>query len=207
MFSANSGQLCDLEDARMPVLYNTWKHDAESLRRRIAACSADADLAPLASRLVVVGTDLMDLYTGSLRPAEIADKIVSLLQRDARLALDAYKPWLADAGGYRTVILGEDQSQWVLRLGDPAGRYVHVHPGRGTPHTRRVRANVLKTAVLVLAHVRVHGGDSLNVELINRVRQKYLSLSPIRGVEGDQGLGTVLALLGASPVVTERKSN
>src|SRR6516162_2084579 len=69
VFSANSGQLCDLEDARMPVLYNTWKHDAESLRRRIAACSADADLAPLASRLVVVGTDLMDLYTGSLQPA------------------------------------------------------------------------------------------------------------------------------------------
>ena len=43
-----------------------------------------------------------------------------------------------------------DGSAWVLRQGEEGGRYVHVHPGRRTPPTLRVRATVLKTAVMAL---------------------------------------------------------
>ena len=187
------------KEIRFPVLFNTWKHHAAALRRRIAACGDAADLTALAKRLVVTGSELMDLYTGELGPGTIADKVITSLQEGGRLALESYRPWVTEAGGYRTVTFSEDESQWVLRLGDPADRYIHVHPGRWTPHTRRVRANVLKTAVMVMAHTRIYGSDPLDVKNVNAVRQSYLALSPVRSVEGDQGLGAVLALLAARP--------
>lgn len=196
----------DEADVRFPVLLNTWKHHAGTLRERIAACNNNDQLGLLASRLVKIGAELMDLYTGALPPAAIAEKVIALLESDGRLALCEYRPWVAEAGGYRTVTLAEDQSQWVLRLGEETGRYVHIHPGRWAPNTRRVRANVLKTAVMVLAHARVHGGDARDIRLINTVRQKYLSLSPMRSIEGEQGLGAVLSVLETGHGRRERKN-
>ena len=72
---------------------------------------------------------------------------------------------------------------------------VHLHPGRWAPETRRVRANVLKTALMVLAYTAVHGGDPRDVAVINRVRQQYLGMAPIRELLGDQGLGVILDVL------------
>ena len=87
----------------------------------------------------------------------------------------------------------------MLRLGDEADRYVHVHPARWVPQTCRVKANVLKTAVMVLAYTAVHGGDPLDVALVNRVRRDYLGLAPLgRDLAGDQGIGQTIQLLRGS---------
>src|SRR5439155_910547 len=80
-----------------------------------------------------------------------------------------YRAWVEGQGGYGILTFPEDESRWVLRLGDEGDRYVHVHPGRWTPATLRVRANVLKTAVMVLAYVGAHGGDPLDRALVHRV--------------------------------------
>jgi hypothetical protein len=183
-----------------PVLFNIWKHHAGMLRQRVreAAFKGEAGLDELAGNLVVLGTELMDLYSGPLSPQEIAERVIANLESQGRLPLQPFQRWLADAGGYRVLTL-EDMSRWVLRLGDEAGRYVHVHPARWAPQTRRVRANVLKTTVLVLAWTAVHGGNPLDIGIVNRVRQQYLSLSPIGRVPDDQGLGLVIEFLGSTP--------
>jgi hypothetical protein len=183
-------------EAPAPVLLNGWKHHAGALRQRIRETveAGDVGLAELAGRLVVIGTELMDLYTGDLTPTAIADQVLAELTADGHLASNAYGTWVAEGGGYRVTTL-PDESRWVLRLGD-ADRYVHVHPARWAPRTRRVRANVLKTAILVLAYVGVHGGDPLDRALVNRVRQQYLGLAPMgKDLAGDQGLGGVIDLL------------
>ena len=51
-----------------------------------------------------------------------------------------------------------------LSGGDENGRHVHVHPGRWTTNTCRVRANVLKTAVVALAYTTV--ANILNLEFL-----------------------------------------
>jgi hypothetical protein len=185
-------------EAAAPVLLNTWKHHAPALRQRIretVQAGAPA-LDRLASRLVVMGTELMDLYTGRFTPAEIGEKVCAALAAEGRLALPAYRAWLAASGGYGVVTFAEDDSRWVLRLGDEADRYLHVHPARWAPATYRVRANVLKTAVLVLAHVGIHGGDPLARDVVNLVRGRYLGLAPVgRDLAGDQGLGKILTVL------------
>jgi hypothetical protein len=186
-------------EATPPVLLNTWKHHASALRRRIKETTQAGELPALAGELVVIGNELMDLYLGALTPAEIGDEIIGRLSADKTLPLDAYRAWIQAGGGYRLVDLS-DTSRWVLRLGDEADCYVHVHPGRYSPKTRRVRANVLKTAVMVLAYVAVHGGDPMDVALVNSVRRQYLALAPIgKDLAGDQGLGGVIAILRDNP--------
>jgi hypothetical protein len=184
-------------DLPHPVLFNLWKHHAEALRQRIrdAAAGGDEGLAALPDNLLVVGTELMDLYTGTLPPAEIGHVVLARLQADKRLEREVYGGWVEGNGGYQLVTAAVDASVWVLRYAAEDERYVHVHPGRWTPHTRRVRANVVKTAVMVLAHAGVHGGDPRDVKRINLVRQKYLGLAPIRELTPDQGLDVLLAEL------------
>ena len=56
--------------------------------------------------------------------------------------------------------------------------------------------NALKAAVMVLAFAALHGGDPLDVVLVNKVRRDYLELSPLgRDLAGDQGIGQILRLL------------
>lgn len=188
-----------MDEIQKPVLFNTWKHHAGALRGRIAeaARGGEAGLRALAEGMVVIGTELMDLYVGRLTPAEIAAKVVARLQTDGLLAPDAYRTWVAEGGGYRLLTFAEDESVWVLRAGDDE-RYVHVHPGRWAPATLRVRANVLKTAALALAYAALHGGGPMGRALLNRVRAEYLGLAPVgRDPAGEQGVGRVIDVLRA----------
>lgn len=184
-------------EAPAPVLFNTWKHHAGALRQRIKdfAVRGEAALTDLAVELVVLGGQQMDLYVGRYAPAEIASLLLDQLGRDGLLAPDTFRAWVETGGGYRVLML-PDECAWVLRMGAEDGRYLHVHPGRWAPQTRRVRANVLKTAVLVLADAALHGGDPLELARVNRLRTAYLGLAPLgRAPDGEQGLGEVIDLL------------
>jgi hypothetical protein len=179
----------------IPVLLNTWKHHAGVLRQRIQTAIESGDLQTLANGLVVIGTDLVDFYLGPLSPAEIGRQVVDLLAVQHRLEREAYESWVLAGSGYQMVTLSDD-SRWVLRLGNEPDRYLHVHPGRYAEHTRRVRANVLKTAALALAYAGIHGGKPCERTLVNAVRQQYLGLAPIgRELTGDHGLGAIVQLL------------
>jgi hypothetical protein len=180
------------------VLFNTWKHHAAALRREITkTVQAGAPaLDELAGKLIVIGTELMDLYIGRLFPAEIGEKVLAVLQAEGRMDLPSYRAWLVANRGYGVLTFAEDGSRWVLRLGDETDRYVHVHPARWAPQTCRVRANVLKTAVMVLAHAGIHGGDPTERTRLNAVRAEYLRLAPVgRDISGAEGLGAVMKLL------------
>src|SRR5688500_4313005 len=139
----------DLEIPK-PVLFNTWKHHAGALRRRITAVvrGGEPALAALPEQMLVLGTELMDLYTGALTPNGMAERVLGQLRDAGRLAPEVYRPWVEEGGGYRTLTFAEDQTCWVLRAAADPDRYVHLHPGRWTPETRRVRANVTKTALM-----------------------------------------------------------
>jgi hypothetical protein len=183
-----------------PVHFNSWKHHAAALRERIAlVVRGQTTLDELCRGLAVIGSELMDLYTGVLSPVEIGDRVIAALEQGNHLSPEAYRLWLEANGGYQVLDFSEDSSRWILRLGEPQGRYVHVHPGRWTPHTIRVRANVLKTAVMVVAVARAQGKDPLELALINQVRTDYLGYSPIKNLRGAGGIrGTIEVLRGAA---------
>lgn len=191
-----------LWEAPAPVLLNTWKHHAAALRREIRKTvqAGATALDELADQLIVIGTELMDLYTGRFTPSEIGSLVIAQLRAEDRLALPALRGWIAASGGYGVLTFAEDDSRWVLRMGDESDRYIHVHPARWAPRTCRVRANVLKTAVMVLAHVGLHGGDAMELARVNAVRTEYLGLAPMgRDLSGADGLGALIQLLRSEP--------
>jgi hypothetical protein len=185
-------------DIPSPVLINAHKHHAGFLRERIrhAVATGPSSLQPLSEELVVVGTRLMDLYHGPFAPREIADKVLAELRSAGRASPDGFRAWVEEAGGYRTIDFMEDASRWVLRFGEEEGRFVHVHPARGSPFTMRVRANVLVTAVMAVAFAGIHSGDPLGRKVVNTVRRDYLGLEPLgRDAATSEGIGAVIALL------------
>lgn len=175
-----------------PVLLNCWKHHVGAIRSRIDRLDEDA-LNKLPAQLVRIGSELMDLYHGDFTPRAITMEVLDYLHTTSRLNLDAYRIWLEENRGYQVIPIAD--SSWVLRMGEEDGRYVHVHPGRWAPQTRRVRANVLKTAIMVMGYVHVKGGNPTSKKLVNYVRQEYLELSPMARVTGKEGLGAILDLL------------
>lgn len=181
-----------------PVLFNRWKHHAGAIRERIqtvAASGRDA-IAALPPELVVIGSDLMDLYLGELDPVAVVESVLAQLREQRLDVPDAYQKWIDSGSGYRLIELPEDGSSWTLRRGNDSDRFVHLHPGRGSVSTMRIRANVLKTAIMVRAHVLVHGGDPFDREVVNQVRITYLNFAPVRQIVPEEGIGRAIAVLG-----------
>lgn len=166
----------------MRVLFNAFKHHAGFLRERIARWT----LEEAAAEIVVIGHALMDLYTGPMPPDALSSWVMDELGGMDR---DEFAAWLAERGDYATLTHPEGTA-WVLRLGE-GERWVHLHPGRHSPNTVRVQANVLKTAILA----RVHG-DAMRLETVNAVRREWLGLPPLKEAPREGvGLGAVIAVL------------
>lgn len=125
-----------------PVLLNTWKHHAGWIRWRVAQAVSGGREAveALPAEMVVVGSRLMDLYTGPLTPAEIALELGDQLRAGGRFEYAPLADWLRGQGEYVLLDLS-DGSKWTIRLGPEDGRYIHLHPGRWVPNTMRVNAN------------------------------------------------------------------
>lgn len=179
-----------------PVLLNTWKHHAGWIRWRIgrAVSAGAAGVAELPREMAVVGTRLMDLYTGPLTPAEIGGHAVEQLRAADRLAFEPLSAWLAAQGEFSMIEL-PDGSKWTIRLGPEDGRYLHLHPGRWVPNTVRVQANTLRSAVVAHAHARLICGDPSDSAVVNEARRTYLGLLPVRELGADGGLGAIIAAL------------
>ena len=184
------------DDIPHPALLNLWKHHAGWIRARIARAVAGGSeaVAALPREMAVVGTRLMDLYTGALSPAVIAEFVFADLKTNGRFEFDALSAWLAGQDEYALFEL-PDGSQWTIRLGPADGRYLHLHPGRWVPHTMRVQANTLRSAVMAHAHARLTGGAPTDLAVVNEARKLYLGLLPVRELTGDGGLGAVIAAL------------
>ena len=139
----------------------------------------------------------MDLYYGSYSPVEIAKQIVEKLKSESVKELSDYESWLYKNGkDYQTMVLN-DYSVWALRHGEESRRYVHIHPGRYSPHTVRVKALTLKTAICALALLNVKSTSEFDVNLINEARKKFLNASPLKQLDPGTGLGKLMILFNS----------
>lgn len=185
------------DDLPHPALLNTWKHHAGWICSRIAeaASAGSAAVAALPTEMAVVGSRLMDLYTGSHAPAQIAESAFADLNARNVFEFEPLARWLSEQGGYALFAL-PDGSKWTVRLGPADGRYIHLHPGRWVPHTMRVQANTLRSAVMAHAHAKLVGADASDLAVVNEARKRYLGLLPVRELTGESGLGAVISALG-----------
>ncbi|TVR74699.1 MAG: hypothetical protein EA408_02045 [Marinilabiliales bacterium] len=176
-----------------PFMLNCLKHHAGYISDFITCYKGDP--TGLEKQLLVLGKSQMDLYTGGLSPAQVTGEIKNLLGEELTASERAYLGWLGEASGrYRELSLS-DGSVWILLPGKEKGRYIHVHPGRWSPDTIRVRSETLKSAIAVLIYCRIHGGDCSDLAVINEARVKLLGLSPVKEAGPRRGLGRMISIL------------
>jgi hypothetical protein len=178
-----------------PLLMNCWKHHGPTVLARIDAAVAGGEAAvrALPARLLQLGDALMDLYLGRLPLATIAAEVLAQLRARAVLEPAAFADWVGSGGGYRTLELS-DGSRWVLRASPVAGRHVHIHPARHSPHSIRAVANAFRSAIVALAWARQRGGDPFDVALYNDAR-RLLELPPVGSIGPDDGVGELMGRL------------
>lgn len=186
-----------LPDAMIPkpVLLNCWKHHLDFIVSKINEFSSREDLPVLKDALLKIGKSTTDLYSGKISPARAARIAIDLLKKNGFFSSPNYIDWISGKVNLYRSMIYPDRSVWVFRIGIDPGRYIHIHPGRGAPHTRRVKASVLKTAICVWIDSRSSGENPWNMDCINRVRKKYLGLSPVKNFNPDTELGKMLSLI------------
>jgi hypothetical protein len=171
----------------IPILFNPLKHHFSALQQMLV----QADPAEITTRLLSLGGSQMDMYAGPLAPEAIFDEIRAQLKSAGVDTRAAYEAFLAKSVGYAEMVLS-DTSVWILRLAEDKAHYIHLHPGRYSPHTFRVKASSLKTA---LAYQAARQTGILTNNLLadlNYVR-KELRLSPLRSTSES---GHILEIIG-----------
>ncbi len=177
------------------INFNCWKHHAGFITHQIKTIKKTETFEKLKLKLLKIGKSQMDLYFGNYLPEELSNQILSALDKKRISSFEEYKDWLFKKGKNYQLLKLKDRSVWTLRLGDDFKRYVHIHPGRYSPQTVRVKAITLKTAIIILCFKKLDQIKTVETEKVNEIRKKYLNESPIKSFSSASGLRRVINLL------------
>ena len=177
----------------MPVTFNCWKHHADFIKNQTALLQKNKiSKDKLRKLLLVIGESQMDLYLGKLSPKQIANEIISNVKNIGARNYSSYRNWISEAGKSYKQMKISDKSVWTLRLGNEKKRHIHIHPGRYSPLTIRVKAVTLKTTIAVNALVEGSEFGLPALISINEVRTSFLKLPPLKSLSLSSGVGKFL---------------
>lgn len=166
------------------ILFNALKHHRGFICQQLQQANA----ATLPDMLKMLGNSQMDIYYGSLNLPELFEEVITSVAIDET----SYLNMLKANGGYVEITLS-DSSRWILLPGTEPGKYIHLHPARYSPHSLRVKATVLKTALAVMVCLPAEARPDLKT--LNHIRVSMLQLSPVKHLEQCEHLWKVMEML------------
>jgi len=173
------------------ILFNALKHHRIFIRRQMQGLSTDA----LPALLKVLGNSQMDIYYGTLDLPGISEEVIAALQQTPVHDETSYLEWLQANKGYAEITLS-DTSRWILLPGTEPGRYIHLHPARYSPHSIRVKATILKTAIACM--IALPADQQPDLHTLNHIRRTLLDLSPVKDIAQCEHLLKVILMLKGS---------
>jgi len=177
-----------------PILFNPLKHYLAFIRELAGGQTMainDPRLKELTRELKHIGTSVMDIYTGNLSQESIYKEILEFLELNNLREKEAYKSWAGtDFDDFRIVTLS-DTSQWTLKYHNHETKYIHIFPARSSPHSFRVKANTLKSAIL---YIIIFGKDYVSDEDLNAARA-LMGLSPVKEVADAEAVTEMIEIL------------
>ncbi|HBC78555.1 MAG TPA: hypothetical protein DCZ51_07990 [Bacteroidales bacterium] len=177
-----------------PILFSPLKHYLPFIREFVSSRTLginDPGLKALTRELKHIGTCVMDIYTGELLMGTIFTEVIEFLKDNNSGERDIYKKWVGtDINDYRIISLS-DSSQWMLKYHDHETRYVHIFPARASPHSFRIKANTLKSAIL---YIIIFGKDYVSDDDLNAARA-LSGLSPVREVADAEAVMEMIEIL------------
>lgn len=170
-----------------PLTFNPYKHHLGFLREKIKLWKTQ-EWEDAEQDIRLIGNNLIDLYYGRLTITEIADEVLSFAEKNALTSPEKLAHWLYPLE-YRKIKFTDD-SFWVIKQGTDANRFLHIHPGKYSPFTIRVKATNLKTVVAVKILI---GEDPFpDLMAVNKIRVEKLNMSPVKGLEKGRGIARLL---------------
>ncbi len=163
----------------LPIAFNSLKHHLSAIKDFLKNEPFNHENLYTYKEIVnSIGGSLIDYYTGDLTPQQIAEQVIYQLKSmniHHRLSFDKWVE--SDGKNYQCLYLN-DGSKWALKSAKLEDRYVHIHPGRYSDRTIRVRSTTLKTA-LAYGIVKAIFDMDFSVESINFARQNLVLLPPM----------------------------
>ena len=136
----------------------------------------------------------MDIYSGILSPEDVFKEIMKFLEANNLIEKHAYIEWAgSDPKDLKTIEL-YDGSRWVMKYYNNEVRFVHLFPARYSPHSFRVKANTLKSAILYIICI---GKDFVTEEDLN-IARAFAGLSPVKDVVDAEAITEMIEILRGS---------
>jgi len=173
--------MTDEADIPLPVRFNPFKHH----RNYILSILDSAAPEEVIDLLDSVCSNYIDIYMGMLTPEVIVNGVIDILKSNQVFHFEDFCSWIASKNGYQQIKL-EDHSEWIIRKGDIAERYIHIHSTRSGPLTARFNGSTLKT-IYMLKTCFAGVPESLSLEKVNRIRMQ-IGLSPVKKLDRNKGI-------------------
>ena len=187
--------LINNDEIPAPFMFNLWKHHLRFILMELKKINNSIDLNNLGYELLGIGNSVMDLYTGKLSSSEIIAEIRAGLIAENLFEINQYVNWIHGSREHFKKLILSDGSIWILRTGSDIHKYIHIHPGKYSPNSLRVKSTSLKTAILFNAYRKTVDIHSALIEDINFVRKKYLKEPPVKRLIHGKGLSLILDYL------------
>ncbi len=177
-----------------PFKFNPLKHHLEFMKLFVSGpVTGDTKDNPgsVIRQLKHIGSSIMDVYSGSLTVVDICREVSDFLKTGKIENCKDFTAWAGiSVNDYRVATLS-DGSGWTLKYHDDVRRYVHIFPARTSPHTFRVKANTLKSAILYYILI---GKDYITGNDLNHARA-LLGLSPVRDPADAEAITEMIEML------------
>ena len=177
-----------------PFQFNPLKHHLfyikEFIFNRLAE-ENEINVKSLVKELKHIGTSVMDVYSGRLTVNDICKEVTEFLISKKLAGNRVFSDWTGkNFNDFRTITLS-DTSKWMLKFHDNKSRYVHLFPARLSPHSFRVKANTLKSAIL---YYIIIGKDYISRKDLNHARS-LLGLSPVKDPSEAEAITEMIEIL------------
>lgn len=174
-----------------PFQFNPLKHHLAYIKDFSNGDPGNDKAKELIREIKHLGTSVMDVYTGQLKIEEIIDEVRSILQSKGLLSVEKFSGWTGKNFSDFKIVTLSDSSQWTLKYYQGGLRFVHLFPARSSPHTFRVKANTLKSAIL---YNLIIGKDYVTGDDLNRTRE-IAGLSPVKEIAETEAISEMIEII------------
>ena len=175
-----------------PITFNTYKHHFHFLLE-ILPLWQHFSWEKVENEIKVIGENLIDLYLGNLDVEQIYNECITYIESINIHNKTGFDNWLLPHQ-YKKIVLS-DGSTWILKSSINKQKYIHIHPGKYSTRSIRVRGTTLKTALTVMYFaICTNNLNQIDLRFVNLIRSKYLGISPIKSLQHNQGLKRILDL-------------
>ncbi|QIA08624.1 hypothetical protein [Draconibacterium halophilum] len=168
----------------IPIQYNPYKHHFRFLLTELVTWQK-TDWMETKKAMLSIGNNLFDFYLGHLTPEQVCQASINYLKSINIFTETDFSKWFNNSGWKKITL--PDESEWLVKKGNNANRYIHIHPAKFSKHTIRVRATTLKTVLTLCVHkIDIKNNAKLDLQAVNQQRVTFLKLSPIKSFDEEE---------------------